>query len=34
MSELEIPSDVAAAYERLRGDGFMSRLVPEEASHG
>ncbi|MFG2554427.1 YdcF family protein [Streptomyces sp. NPDC048581] len=34
MIEQEIPDDVAAAYERLRGDGFTSRLVPEGASHG
>lgn len=33
MIEQEIPDDVAAAYERLRGEGFTSRLVPEQASH-
>ncbi|WP_019062482.1 YdcF family protein [Streptomyces prunicolor] len=31
MIEQEIPNDVAAAFERLRRDGFTSRLVPEEA---
>lgn len=30
MIEQEIPEDVAAAYERLRGEGFTSRLVPDE----
>ncbi|WP_031484210.1 YdcF family protein [Streptomyces bicolor] len=32
MIEQEIPEDVAAAYERLHGEGFTSRLVPEGAS--
>lgn len=30
MIEQEIPDDVAVAYERLRGEGFTSRLVSEE----
>ncbi|WP_406494676.1 YdcF family protein [Streptomyces sp. NBC_01604] len=34
MIEQEIPDDVAAAYQRLRSEGFTSRLVPEDASHG
>ncbi|MFF3821123.1 YdcF family protein [Streptomyces bluensis] len=34
MIEQEIPEDVATAYERLRDEGFTSRLVPEESSHG
>lgn len=34
MIEQEIPDDVAGAYERLRGEGFTSRLVSGEASHG
>lgn len=31
MIEQALPDDVLAAYERLRGDGFTSRLVPETA---
>lgn len=31
MIEQEVPDDVAAAFVRLRSDGFTSRLVPEEA---
>ncbi|MEU7418459.1 YdcF family protein [Streptomyces antibioticus] len=31
MIEQEVPDDVLAAYERLRADGFTSRLVPETA---
>ncbi|MDX2574449.1 YdcF family protein [Streptomyces scabiei] len=31
MIEQEVPDDVLAAYERLRGEGFTSRLVPETA---
>ncbi|WCD97525.1 YdcF family protein [Streptomyces sp. HUAS 31] len=34
MIEQQIPDEVVGAYERLRGEGFTSRLVPEEASHG
>ncbi|MEV6124320.1 YdcF family protein [Streptomyces sp. NPDC052077] len=32
MIEQEIPDQIAAAYERLCGDGFTSRLVPESAA--
>ncbi len=31
MIELETPDDVAAAFERLRSNGFTSRLLPEAA---
>lgn len=31
MIEQEIPDEVAAAFERLRSEGFTSRLVPEDA---
>ncbi|MFF3715891.1 YdcF family protein [Streptomyces prasinus] len=31
MIEQQIPDDVAAAYERLKAEGFTSRLVAEEA---
>ncbi|BBC34580.1 uncharacterized protein SGFS_058740 [Streptomyces graminofaciens] len=31
MVEQEVPEDVLAAYERLCGEGFTSRLVPEAA---
>ncbi|MDO0936591.1 YdcF family protein [Streptomyces sp. DG2A-72] len=31
MIEQAIPGDVAGAFERLRSDGFTSRLVPEDA---
>jgi uncharacterized SAM-binding protein YcdF (DUF218 family) len=31
MIEQEIPNEVAAAFERLRSEGFTSRLVPEGA---
>ncbi|MBP5893143.1 YdcF family protein [Streptomyces scabiei] len=31
MIEQEVPDGVLAAYERLRGEGFTSRLVPEAA---
>lgn len=30
----QVPDDVAAAFERLRNDGFTSRLVSEEAERG
>ncbi|GAA1526735.1 YdcF family protein [Streptomyces albidochromogenes] len=33
MIEQEIPGDIKAAYERLRGHGFTGRLVPEAADH-
>ncbi|WP_326722023.1 YdcF family protein [Streptomyces sp. NBC_00243] len=32
MIEQEIPGDVAAAYERLKADGFTSRILADEAS--
>ncbi|MFF5360803.1 YdcF family protein [Streptomyces scabiei] len=31
MIEQKVPNDVLAAYERLRGEGFTNRLVPETA---
>lgn len=31
MIEQEIPDEIAAAFERLRGEGFTNWLVPEEA---
>ncbi len=33
MIEQEIPEDIKAAYERLCGAGFTSRLVPEPTRH-
>ena len=34
MIEQEIPDDVAAAYERLRAQGFTSRLLADNVTRG